>query len=199
MTFQKLAKKAAKGNGNGGSKKNGTPVLEKPELAEATADWKRADRMAKDAKALKAKAEGKIIPVATSEISDLSKQDGKAYTSVKVNDEVLVTVKNSYSAIDTENEKELKSVVGSKFKEFFSTDTSVSLTPAFLNDQEAQAKVLKAIGEENFEKFFNVKMVLKPTEAYHKQRLTNAEVAEMHEKLVADGLVNPAKPSFRSA
>lgn len=193
----KLLKKAAKKKST--KSKSDTPEIDRPDLAEAIDKWAEASKMEKDAKALKAQAEGVILPEAEEERMKASAGDGKYHSSVKINGKVTVSVQSRYKTIGTEHEETIQEAAGDKYDEFFKEDTKVSLKPSLLDDEDAMGKIIEAVGEENFERFFDVKQAIVPTRAFHEQRSTSKEVQELFEKLNDEGIVTPYKAAVKRA
>jgi len=195
-----LLKKAAKKKAPSKSKSK-TPTVERDDLTEAIDKWLEADKMAKDGKALKEQAEAVILPEIEDERLQKCREDGEHHSSIKVNGKITVSARNSYSKIEAteENEGTLREAAGDRFDEFFKEKTSVSLKSSLLEDEEAMTKIIEAVGEENFERFFDVKQHIAVTEAFHKGRATNEKVAEIFENLADEGLVKPSKNSVKRA
>ena len=196
----KLLKKAAKKKAPSKSKSK-TPTVQRDDLDEAVEKWLEADKMAKDGKALKEQAEAVLLPEIEDERVKKCREDGEHHSSVKVNGKVTVSARNAYSKIDAteENEETLRDAVGDRYDEFFKEKTAVALKPSLLDDEEAMSKIIEAVGEENFERFFDVKQHIEVTEAFHKGRATNPKVAEQYETLADEGLVKPSKNSVKRA
>jgi hypothetical protein len=194
----KLLKKAAKKKA-GSKSKSKTPEVDRPDLNEAIDKWTEGSKMEKDGKALKAQAEGVILPEAEEERVKVSGDDGSYHSSVKINGKITVSVQSRYTTIDTDHEEKIREVVGDKYDEFFKEDTKVSLKPSLLEDEDAMGKIIDAVGEENFERFFDVKQSIVPTRAFHEQRSTNKEIREMFEELNDEGIVKPYKAAVKRA
>lgn len=198
--LKNILKKAA-GKKSPAKKKSSTPTIQRDDLGEAIDKWLEADKMAKDGKALKEQAEAVILPEVEDERIKKCREDGEHHSSLKVNGMVTVSARNSYSKIEAteENEETLKGAVGDRFDEFFKEKTSVALKSSLLDDESAMGKIIEAVGEENFERFFDVKQHIEVTEAFHKGRATNPKVAEAFETLADEGLVKPSKNSVKRA
>jgi len=197
MGIGNLLKKAAKTNGGAKKSKSTTPQIDRPDLEEAIKKWEEGKKMEKDGKAMRVQAEGVILPEAEEERLRISVTDGKHHSSVRVNGKVTISTQNKYSPIGTEHEETIRKVVGDKFEEFFKEKTNVSLKPSLLSDEEAMGKIVEAVGEENFMRFFEVKQSLTPTQAFHEQRSTSKEIYEMFESLNDQGIVNPYKAAVK--
>jgi hypothetical protein len=193
-----LLKKAASAKPASKSKSK-TPEVQRDDLNEAIDKWLEASRMEKDAEALKAQAEAVILPEAESERVKASMNDGEFHSSVKINGKITTSVQSRYSPVDPANEDAIKGVVGAKFDEFFKTKTDVGLKPAILEDEAAMGKIVAAIGEENFGKFFDVKQSLTVSNAFHEQRAVSKDVKDMADKLISEGLVKPYKAAVKKA
>jgi len=196
--LKNILKKAAKSD-SGSKSKSKTPEVDRPDLNEACDKWLEAKKMAKDAEALQAQAEGVILPEAEEERVKASQGGGECQSSVKINGKITVSVQSRYTNISTDHEDTIRKVVGDKYDEFFKEKTEVSLKSSLLEDEEAMGKILEAIGEDNFGKFFDVKQNIVPTKAFHEQRSTSKDVREMFEKLNDEGIVKPYKAAVKKA
>lgn len=196
--LKNILKKAAKTD-SGSKSKSKTPTIDRPDLNDAIDKWLEASKMEKDAKALKEQAEGVILPEAEDERVKASMGGGECQSSVKINDKITVSVQSRYTTISTENEEKIRNVVGDKYDEFFKEKTEVSLKASLLEDEEAMGKIVAAVGEENFAKFFDVKQNIVPTKAFHEQRATSKTVQEMFNKLNDEGVVKPYKAAVKKA
>jgi hypothetical protein len=198
MGIKDLLKKtaAAKPATKGKSK---TPEVQRDDLNEAIDKWIEASKMEKDAEALKAQAEAVILPEAETERVKASMSDGEFHSSVKINGKITTSVQSRYSPVDPTNEDAIKGVVGAKFEEFFKSKTDVALKPALLEDEAAMGKIITAIGEENFGRFFDVKQTIVVSNAFHEQRATSKDVKDMAEKLISEGMVKPYKAAVKKA
>lgn len=194
----KLLKKAAKKKSSS-KKKSNTPEVDRPDLTEAISKWKEGSKMEKDGKAMKAQAEGVILPEAEEERVKASMGDGEYHSSVKINGEVTVGVQGRYTKIETDCEDEIKEIVGDKYDGWFKEDTKVSLKPALLNDEGAMGKIIEAVGEENFERFFDVAQTIVPTRSFHEARSTDADTKKKFEELSDEGLIKPYKAAVKKA
>lgn len=179
--------------------KSKTPEVQRDDLNEAVDKWIEASKMEKDAEALKAQAEAVILPEAEAERVKASMSDGEFHSSVKINGKITTSVQSRYSPVKSEDEDAIKGVVGAKFDEFFKSKTDVALKPALLEDEAAMGKIVAAIGEENFGKFFDVKQTLVVSNAFHEQRSTSKDVKDMADKLIGEGLVKPYKAAVKKA
>jgi len=197
MGVGNILKKAAKKKTS--KKKSTTPDVDLPHLKDAISKWKEGSKMEKDGKAMRSQAEGVILPEAEEERVKVSMGDGSYHSSIKINGEVTVSTQNRYTKIDTENEDEIREIVGDKYDQWFKEQTKVSLKPALLNDEEAMGKIIKAVGEENFGNLFDVEQTIVPTEVFHKARSTDADVKKVFEQLHDEGLVKPFKAAVKKA
>lgn len=197
MGLKNILKKAATKKES--KSKSKTPQVDRPDLNDAIDKWLEAAKMEKDAKAMKSQAEGVILPEAEEERVKASQDAGEYNSSVKINGKITVSVQSRYTNIGTEHEETLREAAGDRYDEFFKEKTEVSLKPSLLEDEEAMGKIIEAVGEENFARFFDVKQAITPTKAFHEQRSTSKDVRELFERLNDEGIVKPYKAAVKKA
>jgi hypothetical protein len=195
-----IAKAAQKGGPK--KSKSKTPQIALPKHEEAIKTWLEAHSDEKNAKARKADAELEFLPDA--EVARLGecRRDGKYYSSVKVNNGadsvVTVSVQNRYKEIPTDSWSELEAVFGEDDTErHFASKTTIVLTDAALNDNAILAKLVAAVGEEQFQTYFDVKQFVAPTNAFHEARATDPEVGKKAQKLIDSGVLQPYKSAVK--
>lgn len=192
-------------NSAGSSKKKSeVPVLEitDPVITEKMASWAQANKDIDTAQAVKASIESELLPSAVNFHQKVVGETRKVPSTVKLNSptiNMLVDVaKNQYKAIPLTDKEKVQTVFGDEFDQCFVVSTEISLSDAALADKETLIKVIKAVGEENFKKYFDVKRVLKPTEALHIGRFTDPSLKVKAEKAIEAGLLAPYKASFKA-
>lgn len=199
--FKKVAKK----------KKTTKKKDEKPKikvtgpLRPAHKKWLEGKSKEKDGKAAIKKNEGLLLPFAMEEHLKACQQVDKYYSSIKLirEDEdgeehsLTVSFTNKYSEIPCENEESLREIYGDEYDRFFREETQVALSDAALKDDSFTDKLVEIVGEENFERYFNVKTFIKPIPEYHESRVRNSDLAEMHQRAVDDDLIKCNKPSIK--
>lgn len=181
------------------TKKNDKPELEAEELHKNIADFLDNKKKEKDAKANIARAEAAIISAAEEALTDHCTRTGKPESSYKVSASTgTVTVKfpNRYSKIANEDEDALKEIYEDDYPKYFREKTEATMTQAAMDDEEFIETMIKTLGEEKFERYFEVTSHIEPTKAYHDQRMVDSKLAEKHKEAVAQGLVAPTKPSL---
>jgi hypothetical protein len=106
--------------------------------------------------------------------------------------------KNQYSKIQrAANEENLKTIFGVNFSKCFTPKLDIKLTEAALSESGILETLIKAVGADNFKKYFEVEQVLKPTPALHEGRFLDPTIKAAFEKAVDDKLVAPFAPSFK--
>lgn len=190
---------------SGSKKKSEVPVLEitDPVIAENMAKWAQANKDIDTAEAIKASIESNLLPTAQDFHQKVVSQTRKVPSTVKLNSptiNMLVDVaKNQYKVIQLTEEDKLKTVFGAEdFDQCFVKATEIKLTDAALADKEILVLLIKAVGQENFNKYFEVKRVFKPTEGLHIGRFTDAALKVKADKAIDAGLLAPYKPSFKA-
>lgn len=197
MSPMDFIKKAAKGPEPKSKSKTPSVVLTGHEAD--IEDWIKANADKKDAEGRQAAAEAKFLDVAEKARLGECRRDGKFHSSVKVNEKVLYSTANRYSAIPNESQEKLDEVFGDKAEAYFKPKTEITLTDAALNDEKILQKLIAAVGEENFQIYFEVEQHISPTETFHEARSTNAEVGDKANKLIEAGVLKPAKASCKLA
>ena len=192
-----LIKKAAKGPEP--KKKSATPSVTIEGHDEAIQDWMQANADMKDAEARKVAAEAKFLDAAEGLRLSECQRDGKYHSSVKLNDKILYGVQNRYSKIPNADQEKLEEVFGDKTEQYFKPQTEIALTAAALNDEKILQKLIAAVGEDNFQTYFEVEQHISPTETFHEARSTNAEIGIKANKLIESGVLKPAKASCKLA
>lgn len=190
--------KAAKKSKKSSSKSN-TPEVELSELDEAISDWKTASKAEKNAKADKARIELTLLAKAEEERLKVCQSEKTFHSSIRLNGQVVVSVQNKYKKIDTDDYGDLEKIFGGDTDALFIAKTTIALSPAALADEEIVAKLIKAVGEENFGRYFEVDQQLVPTERLHHERATDPVVAEQFEKAKEEGLIAPYKAAIKQA
>lgn len=193
--FSNVLKKAKKKAGQAKPRKK-SPSASIPEISSAVDEWLEGKRQEKTGKAKRLQAEEEILPAALRAKRKASREDGEFHSSIDVNDKVKVKTQNKYSPIDSDEEENVREVVGDKFDSWFKESTDVSFNSELLRDEEAMGSIIEAIGEENFSKYFTVKQVLVPTKTFHEQIELNDDAAEAAEALKNDGILKPYKASI---
>lgn len=190
-SFAKAASKAPV------KKKDDKPHFDVPELNDALNDWLEAKKMQQDGKALQQKAENDILEEAETRRLSKSLEDHKNYSTVVINDKVMVNTKNAYKAISDDDIAELRDTFGADADRFFRQKMSISFNEEGMQNEELINKVIEAVGEENLAKYFDIKQVYVPTEAFHDERSTNPEIAAKAQEVISEGLVSPYKAAVR--
>ena len=180
-------------------KSNSKPVLEDESLHQNIGDFLDAKKKQKEAKAEISRAEGKIIEAAEKARVEHCTRTGKYESSHKVTASTgTVTVKfpNRYSKIPSEDEGNLREIYEDDYDRYFREKTTATMTEAAMNDEKFIEDMIEQLGEETFERYFEVTSHIEPTKAYHEQRVTNPGLADKHQEAVDQGLVTPTKPGL---
>lgn len=106
--------------------------------------------------------------------------------------------KNQYGKIVKATAEEgLKKHFGENFGKCFAPVMGIKLTDAALADKDLLVLLVKAVGAENFSKYFEVEQLLKPTTALHEGRFLDPTIKAAFEKAADDKLIAPFAPSFK--
>lgn len=182
-------------------KKSNTPTFQVDDIAAQIASYKDAKRQKTTAEAKMAMiAEETIIPKARDLHSAHVKSSGKVITTIKLqteDDSIDVDIaKNQYSKISVTNEPDLKKEFGKKYEIFFAKKLEIKLTESAIADKDILAKLIKAVGQENFVKYFKVEHNLVPTEAFHNARFLDDALSTKMDKVIGE-VVKPYSPAIR--
>jgi hypothetical protein len=178
-------------------KKSTIPEVEIPGIDMEVRAWMDAHKAEKDAIAKKAQAEAKIIPVAEDERIKASMAKGENASSVRINGKILVSVQDRYKKIPADAADEIRKVVGSDFDRLFRDKTTISLTDEAVASEEVLGKLMTAVGEENFGRWFKVEQTIEPTEAFHNGRSTDKKLNDAYKTLKDKGLVENYKAAVK--
>lgn len=192
--LSKAAKSQPKTKGKGK-----TPGVNNLQIDAAIDSWLVANRELKDAEARMARHGEQIRSEAEVAHHNACVRDGKYESSVKLNDKVVVSVKNQYSDIDVDHEDELKAIFGDKYDDYFRKKNVVAMTDAAMNDADFLKKLVEVFGDDVFAERFSVKQVIKPTEVFHEQRCMKPDVHAKGQEAISQGLVTPYKPTIKPA
>ena len=149
-------------------------------------------------------AEPNIIKAAMAERVEVCTKAGRYFSSIKAtaNGEngappLTVTVKfaNKYSKIPTDREEDLREIYGDDYDKYFKEATTATLTPIAMDDESFIEIVMKAIGPENFSRYFNVEQTIEVKKTYHELRVMDKELAAKHKIADTKGLIKCNKPS----
>lgn len=106
--------------------------------------------------------------------------------------------KNQYGKIvKATAEAGLKKHFGEHYGKCFTPIMGIKLTDAALADKDLLVLLVKAVGAENFSKYFEVEQLLKPTPTLHEGRFLNEEIQTAYEGAAAEKLIAPYAPSFK--
>lgn len=185
-------------------KKSDVPTLitTDKKIIKAIDSWRQAKNQESEAKsAQKLIAENILIPTAREFHQSQLKGLVKVPTTVKIeSDDNCVQVdvaKKQYSAVSMDSQPALTTAFGKKVDEFFERKLSIKLTDAAIKDRDILAKLIKAVGAENFQEYFEVEHSLTPTEAFHNARFLDSKVAVKAQKLIAEEVIKPYSPAIR--
>lgn len=202
--FKKVAKKNKKKKT---SNKSSVPEFEidDDELKKAHDNWLKGKADSKDAKARISRSEGLLLPIAVEEHQKFCQANEKYVSSVKIvkkeedsEEKITCSFTNRYSPIDSDHEDHLREIYGDNdFERYFKERTTVSLTPAAVNDEEFVEKITEFVGQENFDKFFKINIFIEPTKEYHEARMVDPNLAKRHKQAADADLVRCNKPSLK--
>lgn len=123
-----------------------------------------------------------------------------ATIKLQCEDEKSISVdvaKCQYSKISADKESDLKEIFGEDYEECFNVVKSIELTKDALADEDILVKLIKAVGKENFAKYFKISNVIKPTNTFHEGRFQEGNIKDKAEQVINEGIVNPYKIAIR--
>jgi len=179
------------------AKKDDKPRFAVPELSDAVDQWLEAKKMQQDGKSLQTAAENSILDEAESRRLEKSLDESKNHGTVVINDKIMVSAKNAYSAISEDSIDDLKEIFGDEVERFFKEKTSISFSDEALKDETLIDKIADIVGDENIDKFFVVKQCFVTTDAFHDARSTDSATAAKAKEAMDSGLVKPHKSAVR--
>lgn len=179
-----------------------TMTVTDPEVVKAITGWKQAKKDKSTAEARqKMLGEDHLVPAAR-EFHGQHIAGGvtSVPTTVKLQtddgDAVDIDVaKNQYSKVPVSAEPDLKKQFGDDYESFFAKKLDIKLTPTAVGDKEILAKLIQAVGQENFAKYFKVEHILVPTDAFHTARFTTD--SDKAGEVIDEGIVKPYSPAIR--
>jgi hypothetical protein len=104
--------------------------------------------------------------------------------------------KKQYCKVSVENEDTLRNEFGNSFSEYFTKRFNVAMKPEAITDKIIGA-IAKAIGKDEFEKVFDVTYHFEVTDKFHMDRFLDKSVRKIADKVIAEKVVSPYKPSIR--
>lgn len=195
------------------TKKSDTPVMDvgNKEHLELIARWTKASKQIDAAEAEMADVEEKFTPiVATFHTKALVglKEVPSTVKVVSTAGNLMVDIaKCQYKKIPTTDKSKLTAIFDPSdvpstptpvFDSLFTKTTEIKLTADALKDREILTKLIKAVGEENFKKYFEVTTNLTPTVVFHQSRFLDANLGPKIKLAIEQGIVTPYKPSFKA-
>lgn len=183
-------------------KKDEKPKIETQDIKSEINDWLGAKKQSKNAIAEMNRIGSTLISRAEQELTKHVRANRKYTSTVKLDDgegnTVSVSATNRYSPMSTESEEELREVYGDEYDKYFAEKTEINLKPEAINNEELLGKLIEAVGEEDFDRFFDVKQSIQTNDRYHEDRIMDPDLADKHQQAVNEGLVSCAKPSVKA-
>lgn len=106
--------------------------------------------------------------------------------------------KNQYGKIQRgPSEPALKEIFGENFGKCFVSQLSIKLTDAALSEKGILETLIKAVGADNFKKYFEVEQLLKPTAALHEGRFLDPAIKVAYDDAAEKKLIAPYAASFK--
>lgn len=108
--------------------------------------------------------------------------------------EAIVSWKDAYSKIPTENADEIKGLVGDKFNDYFREVNEIVVKEDVASNEKLLEELITAVGPDTFSKYFDVAQKIVPKKEFTERRYKEFS-AEQNSKL--DMHVRQYKPSVR--
>lgn len=106
--------------------------------------------------------------------------------------------KCQYCKINRQTSEEgLKKAFGENFTKCFDKKMSISLSAAALAEKGIIETLVKAVGADNFAKYFEVEQTLVPTKVMHEGRFIDPDIKLAYEKAEEAKLITPFAASFK--
>jgi hypothetical protein len=182
----------------GSKKKTDKPEINDPGLEQAVGDWLKAKATETSAAADKALAEAIFLSPAVQKIIDASNEGGQPESSVIINGKVMVSIQDRYGKIGIESVVTLTEIFGEEgVKEYFEEKMEISLTEAALADDQLLSKLVAAVGQDNLERYFDIKRYMAPRPNFHHDRLTKKSITAKATRAMDAGVLTTPKGSVK--
>lgn len=186
-------------------KKSSVPLVKvtEPEVEHIVKKYIKTSEEMATLKAVLQDTADEIIPYARRRHKEVVTSEAKLHTTIKLQtaDSKSISVdvaKNQYGKVDIDEEPDLKETFGDKYEQYFVKELNISLTRDAMKDKKVLAKLIKAVGQENFDKYFEVSHYLKPTEKFHQDRFLDEDASEKIDEVISEEIVKPYKPAIRA-
>ncbi len=195
------------------TKKSDTPTMDvgNKEHVELIGRWTKASKQIDTAEAEMAEVEEKLIPIVaafhTKAIVGLKEVPAAVKVVSSAGNLMVDIAKCQYKKIPVTDKAKLVTVFDPSgiasaptpiFDSLFTKTTEIKLTAEALQDREILTKLVLAVGQENFKKYFEVTTNLTPTVVFHQSRFLDANLGPKIKIAIEQGLVTPYKPSFKA-
>lgn len=180
------------------AKKSGTPEVHNEELDAKIETWLAGRRKKKEGESMMAGAEVELLPAAEGLRIGQCHTDAEFHSSVNINGRLMATTMNKYSKVPMEAYDRLKATFGERVNDYFKPEVSLEMTPDALADEKV-VKTLIEVFKGDFLRYFKLDRHLKPTEAFHKDRIMSQATKEKADELLQEGLIKPAKLTLKPA
>ena len=201
------------------TKKSDTPTWElgNKDHQEIASRWVAANKAIDANEAIKSAAEAELVPLVRAfhakAITGTAKDVPAAVKVVAPAGNFMVDIaKNQYKKVPLTDKPKLAAIFdpiapGAAVVDgattpvtdrLFAKVTEIKLTPEALADKEIITNLIKAVGKENFKKYFKVESNLQPTAAFHAARFLDPALVPKIKTAIDEGLVSPYAPSFKA-
>lgn len=177
--------------------KSKTQSISRPDLKEAIEQWKTAYQNKKNAEVQLEISESQILPIAETERVKLSQNMGECQSSIKINDEILVSQSSRYCNIGPDVLPKLEEIFGEDSKKYFKSKMKIEFSEAALADEDLLNKIAAVVGPDNLEKFFKITPYVEVMDTFHRDRATDPKVGEKYKKAEAEGLCRSYKAAIK--
>lgn len=191
--FKSVAKTTAS------KKKVDRPEICDPALDEAVANWLEAKKAEVSAESAKKLAEAEFLDPAVAKILEASNETGEPQSSVSINGKIMISIQERYGKIAIENLPRLCEIFGEEEgQSYFHEKMEITLTEAALADESIMNKLAKAVGDENIEKYFEVKRYMTPRPNFHHDRLTKKSITAKARRAMDEGILTTPKGAVKA-
>lgn len=182
----------------GAKKSKSTAVqISAPQLQPHIERWKAAKAAADAAEATMATEADQIISAAQPLRLAYCAKMGRVESTVRINGALSMTQKCQYSKVPAEHAPALDDAFGHSRAQYFTDRLSIALTDEAAADEEVLSSLIEALGPDRFRQVFKVSRWLEPTEVFHTDYTTKAEVQDRAAELIDAQIIKPYKPALK--
>jgi hypothetical protein len=166
--------------------KSKMPIIDNDKLYVEVDNYIKKNEEFKDAKVELELAEISILETGKEWYSDI-RGEMKSVKLRGTKKSIVVTFKDAFSKIPSEVAENLKTILGSKFSDFFKTKRTITIKETA--PEKDILELINTIGEEKFLSIFNIELTTVPVD--------NLDKKQFELPVAAKDLINQYKPALR--